>query len=172
MIWEDEEWRGVVGSSRYSVSNFGRVYDHYRDRMLIQTPDRAGYLRVKLWIHDRRMTVSVHRLVAFAFLGPETSYLEVNHDDGDKTYNCIDNLDLVTRSQQMRHAYENELVDVPNRREVICVETNVEYKSTRAASRDLGISCHKSISRVVNDPKKSIRGFHFTSKKEVMPNAS
>lgn len=161
MIWEDEEWRDVVGLPRYSVSSFGRVFDHKRDRLLAQTSDRAGYLRVKLWVRDIRMTVSVHRLVAFAFLGPASSDLEVNHDDGDKTYNYIANLELVTRSDQMKHAYENDLTDVPRRTPVICVETGVKYKSTRAAARDLDIPSHKSISRVLDDPDKSTHGLRF-----------
>lgn len=164
-MWEEEEWRDVVGLPRYSVSNFGRVYDHHRDRMLKQTPDKAGYLRVKLWIRDLRMTVSVHRLVAFAFLGSATADLEVNHDDGDKAYNYIGNLELVTRSEQMRHAYENNLSDVPKRMAVICVETGIEYKSARAAARDLNISCHKSVTRVLDNPNKSIHGYHFNTKR-------
>jgi NUMOD4 motif/HNH endonuclease len=164
-MWEDEEWREVVGLPRYSVSNFGRVYDHYRDRFLMQTPDRAGYLRVKMWVRDLRMTVSVHRLVAFAFIGPDTADLEVNHDDGDKTYNYIGNIELVTRSEQMRHAYENNLSDVPRREAVICVETSVEYKSARAAARDLDISCHKSVTRVLDDSTKSTHGYHFITKR-------
>jgi len=160
-MWEEEEWRDVIGASRYSVSDFGRVFDHKHDRFLIQTPDKVGYLRVKIWVRDIRMTVSVHRLVAFAFLGSATSDLEVNHDDGDKAYNYIGNLELMTRSEQMRHAYENGFSDVPKRIPVICVETNTEYKSTRAAARDLDIRCHKSISKILDEPTRSIRGYHF-----------
>jgi hypothetical protein len=111
------------------------------------------------------MTVSVHRLVAYAFIGPETEGMEVNHDDGDKTYNYIANLELVTRSEQMRHAYENGFSDVPNRTSVYCVETDTEYKSARAAARALGISCHKSVLRVLDDPMKAIHGYHFNTKR-------
>lgn len=168
MIWEEEEWRDVVSLPRYSVSDFGRVFDYRRDCLLKQTPDKAGYLRVKIWVRDLRMTVSVHRLVAFAFIGPATTDLEVNHDDGDKTYNYIGNLELMTRSEQMKHAYENGLSDVPQRISVVCVETDVEYNSIRSAARDLGISCHKSISRVLDDSAKSINSYHFQTK-GVMP---
>ena len=164
MIWEDEEWRDVAGLPRYSVSDFGRVYDHKRERLLKQTPDRAGYLRVKLWVRDIRMTVSVHRLVAFAFLGSSNEMLEVNHEDGDKTYNYIANLEWTTRSKNMKHAYANRLSDIPRRKPIVCVETNKEYYSIREAARDLGISCHKSISRVLNKPTKSTHGYHFVSR--------
>jgi hypothetical protein len=164
VIWEDEEWRPVVGLLRYAVSDFGRVYDYKLERLLKQTPDRKGYIRVKLWVGDMRMTVSVHRLVAFAFLDLSNyDDLEVNHIDGDKTYNYIANLELVSRSDNMKHAYENRLIDVPNRTPVLCVETNKEYYSTREAARDLDISCHKSISKVLDKPNKSIRGYHFIS---------
>jgi hypothetical protein len=161
--FEDEQWRDVVGLPRYSVSDFGRVYDHHREKMLTQSPDRSGYLRVKLWINDVRMTVSIHRLVAFAFIGVQTSDREVNHDDGDKAYNYLGNLELMTRSQNIAHAYENDLSDVPKRTPIRCVETGVEYKSTRAAARDLGISCHKSISRVIDHPDRRVKGLTFVS---------
>jgi hypothetical protein len=168
VIWEDEEWADVVGLPRYSVSSFGRVFDFKRERCLIQTPDRVGYLRVKLWFGDIRKTVSVHRLVAFAFLEFKSEDFEVNHIDGDKTYNYISNLEFVTRSEQMRHAYENELIDVPGRTPIVCIELNTEYKSIREAARILNIHDHKCITRVLDNPNKSTHGFHFKTK-GVMP---
>lgn len=165
MIWEDEQWKDVVGLPRYSVSDFGRVYDHKRGRILKQSPDRGGYLRVHLWICDIRMTVSVHRLVAFAFLDFSDENPEINHEDGDKTYNYIANLEWTTRSKNMKHAYKNYLSDVPKRISIICVETNKEYYSIREAARDLGILSHKSITRVLDNPTKSTHGYHFVSRR-------
>ena len=165
MIWEDEEWRSISGLSRYLVSDFGRIYDCKRGRLLKQTPDHAGYLRVKLWINNIRVTVSVHRLVAFSFLDSFDSNLEVNHKDGDKTYNHISNLEWITRSENMKHAYENYLIDVPQRTPVFCVETGEKYKSIREAARDLNILSHKSITRVLDNPNKSTHGYHFVSRR-------
>lgn len=163
MIWDDEEWREVREAPRYLVSNFGRVYDYERDCLLTQTPDGGGYLRVKMWVHGVRRSMSVHRLVASLFLG--NSLLEVNHDDGDKTYNYVSNLEWTTRSENMKHAYNNGWVDVPKRFPMICVETGEEYKSSREAARELDISCHKLVIRVLDNPDRSIHGFHFVTKR-------
>lgn len=62
----------------------GQVFDKQKFRLLKQSPDRAGYLRVKLWIAGERKTVSVHRLVADAFYDCGVDGWEVNHIDGDK----------------------------------------------------------------------------------------
>ena len=55
------------GIPRYDISSWGQVFDKQKFRVLKQSPDRAGYLRVKLWIAGERKTVSLHRLVADAF---------------------------------------------------------------------------------------------------------
>lgn len=62
-----ELWNEARGIPRYDVSSWGQVFDKQKFRLLKQSPDRAGYLRVKLWIAGERKTVSVHRLVADAF---------------------------------------------------------------------------------------------------------
>lgn len=56
-----ELWNEANGIPRYDVSSWGQVFDKQKFRLLKQTPDKAGYLRVKLWIAGERKTVSVHR---------------------------------------------------------------------------------------------------------------
>jgi len=165
----EEEWRSLPGLPRYSVSDFGRIYDHRFEKLLRISQDRKGYCRVDIYIYGVRTRSSLHRLIAFAFLGTDTEFLEVNHDDGDKTYNHISNLNLMTRSENMKHAYANGLSDIPYHGiPIFCVEKNKEYKSTRAAARDLDIPCHKSISRILDDPNKTTHGYHFKSKEVVL----
>lgn len=142
------------------MSNTGQVWDRMRDVELVQTPDKAGYLRVKLAYGTSRWTVSVHRLVAGAFYEVDISDYEVNHLDGDKSNNNIRNLELCNRSQNMRHAYAMGLVRISKETRVRCLETGEEFKSIRAAARYFEISCHKTLSRVL-DTEMSVRGFHF-----------
>ena len=161
-IIDEEEWVPCIYNLRYDVSSTGRVWDNRRSTFVKASSDRAGYYRVKIYMGDNeRKTVSLHRLVMLSFYGMKHDNFEVNHIDGDKSYNVLENLEFVTRSQNMAHAYANSLSDVPCRTPVYCVETDTVFRSVSEAARAYGISCHKSILRVLNDPDLTCRGFHF-----------
>ena len=76
--------------------------------------DKHGYCRVNIRIHTKEnekesVTLSVHRLVAMAFIPRIAGKNEVNHKDGNKSNNTVDNLEWVDRSDNMLHAYANDL---------------------------------------------------------------
>lgn len=103
----NEEWIEVFGG-RYAVSNLGRVVsfyfkDKYRIKEMVQRKS-AGYLRVHLHILGRSKLVSVHRLVAMAFVPNISNLPEVNHINGDKEDNQSTNLEWVTKSQNKLHS--------------------------------------------------------------------
>ncbi len=115
-----EEWRPVVGQCAYEVSSEGRIRrcapGHRqgvgRGRVgyiLRPSVSRFGYYRIELLQFGRRYKLLVHRLVAEAFLGPRPEHLEVNHKNGNKLDNRPDNLEYVTRSQNMLHAFATGL---------------------------------------------------------------
>ena len=115
------EWRIVARHYDYEVSDMGLVRrrtDHKLrgrwpvGRELTQTITNYGYLRVR--IGKRRIFVAA--LVAETFLGLRPEGHEINHKDGVKTNNKVDNLEWVTRSENIRHAYRNGL-NVPVRGE-------------------------------------------------------
>lgn len=108
-----EEWRDVVGwEGTYSVSNLGRVRSDRQRRGVvvgrILRPGRTGkkpqYLAVALCKHCKGNMRKVHRLVAAAFIGPCPEGKEVNHKNGDFFDNRAENLEYVTRSENMLHA--------------------------------------------------------------------
>ena len=108
---DDEVWRSVVGyDSIYEVSNFGQVRRVGKSRgatvgkVLRAHRKPNGYLFLDLYCCQQRQVVYVHRLVALAFLGPIPEGYEVNHKDGDKTNPHVENLEYVTRTQNMAHA--------------------------------------------------------------------
>lgn len=105
--------------SRYSIDDKGNVYSHARKNTIILTQDigKFGYHRVTLTVDEGNKThrYLVHRLVAWNFNNVEGSEnLQVNHEDGDKSNNSIDNLTWVTAKENSEHAIRNKLANYEN----------------------------------------------------------
>lgn len=101
----------IEGYDLYYVSDEGKIYsDKYKERReLSHRKNRKGYLYVNLCKNGKYKSVSVHRIVAKAFLKNFDPCLEINHIDGNKENNNISNLECVTRSSNIRHAFANKL---------------------------------------------------------------
>lgn len=147
-----EEWRPVVGYDnryvgRYEVSNLGNVRSlRYRGHDCIKQLPQHGqtlddrYKTVTLFSPDwKRHAISVHQLVAKAFIPNPNEYREVNHIDGDPSNNRVDNLEWCSRSQNITHAYRVLGSNMGNKKKVICVETGRVFTSGVVASKWLGL---------------------------------
>ena len=107
-----ETWAPVAGwEDHYSVSSLGRVRQEQARRgtrpRRLMTPqlNTVGYLSVQLRDGGRRAQYLVHRLVMAAFVGDVPDGQQVNHMNGQKTDNRRVNLEYVTRSKNVRHAF-------------------------------------------------------------------
>lgn len=103
----------------YIVTDDGRVYSLRKRLFLAAAPTSRGYLSVNLYDGKRSSSHTVHSLVALAFIGPRPDGKQVNHIDGDKQNNAPSNLEYVTQSENMRHAFDTGLY-VPKRGEEHC----------------------------------------------------
>jgi len=95
----------------YYLYRDGKVFSRKSGKFL-KGSIRGGYRRVTLYVDGYREVYNVHQLVMRVFgeyLAPSDKH-EINHIDGNKTNNCIDNLEWVTRSQNIKHAYDNGLI--------------------------------------------------------------
>jgi hypothetical protein len=103
LMGPNEEWR-MDESGYYSFSSRGRVFSHKHGR-LIGAPQTVGYIQVPGFRRElpHRM---VHREVYRLFVGDIPPDLEINHKDGVKSNNAVENLEAVTKSENMRHAYQ------------------------------------------------------------------
>lgn len=101
----------IEGYELYFISDDGKVFsDKYKTRReLSQRKNSRGYMYVNLCKNGKYKSVTVHRLVANAFLENRCGTLEVNHKDGNKENNDISNLEWVTKSQNIKHAFRNGL---------------------------------------------------------------
>lgn len=108
-----EIWKDIEGyEGWYQVSNLGRVYSTFRGgRVLKEGQNPSGYKHVGLRRNGDVKYMDVHRLVALAFLNNKdlSVYSEVNHKDGDKGNNVVNNLEWATPEQNRSHAKENGL---------------------------------------------------------------
>ena len=110
-VIHNEIWKPIYiknMKTNYEVSNHGRIKNK-KGKIIKFQLNKHGYLRVQLVINDKRYRRSVHRLVAKAFIENKLNKPEVNHKDGNKLNNNVYNLEWVTRSENMKHAYENNL---------------------------------------------------------------
>lgn len=107
---EDEKWRWVPEfEGLYLVSNQGRVMGMPKPTVqghIMRTKKNwAGYVTVCLSKNGKKHSKSVHRLVAAAFIPNPESKEEVNHINGKRDDNRVENLEWCTRSENERHAY-------------------------------------------------------------------
>lgn len=94
MVELEEQWVEIDGLERYAVSNYGRVINQETDRELTPTPDKNGFMRVKLSRNGDSYTVYLHRLVAFAFFLNYAPGISVEFIDGNKSDCSVLNLTL------------------------------------------------------------------------------
>lgn len=121
-----EVWRQYKDTI-YEVSNLGRVrskkieievnpinksdYITTRGGNMRKPYDKEnGYKAVMLKIGDSKRSYLIHRLVAECFLPNPNNYRCVNHKDGNKTNNTVNNLEWCTHTENMIHAYKNGLI--------------------------------------------------------------
>lgn len=117
-----EEWKIINNFPKYAVSNLGNVKTLFwqnnvngklypREKILTPIKRKDGYLKVNLHNDEYKgrgkgCECLIHRLVAEAFILNQSDFTEVNHKDGDKTNNCVDNLEWCSRQQNVLHSYK------------------------------------------------------------------
>lgn len=152
-----EEWKFVYGYPHLIVSNTGKVRSLLYDRELIPQRTNRGYLRVALCKGKATKYVSVHRIVAEAFVPNPNGYDTVDHIDGNKLNNNADNLQWLSRGDNIRKAGDKwNQGAIP----VICVEAGKIYKSIHQASNELHIP-QATISAIAKGEYPSYHKLHF-----------
>jgi len=143
---EIENWQPIKDyEGLYEINEQSEVRSlHKRNyhRILAQRIDRAGYYTVRLSKAGKVSTQFVHRLLGFTFLTEPEEKAVINHRSGNKFDNSLDNLEWVTQSQNMQHAYKTGLSKVPERsyKPVVDVCTKKVYKSVKEAAAALDIA--------------------------------
>lgn len=169
-----EHWEPIKDFPGYEISDWGQVRSYRRinhqGEILKATVSSRGYASIILYKDGKGYARLVHRLVAEAFIPNPDQKETVNHIDCDKLNNHVSNLEWMTKSENVIHAYENGLNENVRRRlsegcakvhpPVRVIETGRIYQSQRELSRELGL-CEQSVSRCLKGGSKSTGGYHF-----------
>ena len=109
---ENEIWKDIEGyEGLYQVSNYGNVRSlNYANRgfvkKLVPKISNRGYQWVELAQNGKRRQITIHRIVATAFINNPNNYPVVNHKDENKTNNNVENLEWCTRSYNVKYSME------------------------------------------------------------------
>jgi hypothetical protein len=176
---DNEIWKDINNfEGLYQISNNGKVKklrrnskskNQFSNKEMILKPDinNANYARVTLWLNKKRTRKFIHRLVAEHFISNPNNLPQVNHIDGNKLNNNVNNLEWVTNSDNIKHAIENKLLiidksNIHEKRKVTQLDLNgniiKQYNSITEAERDTGIS---HISGVCRGKRKTAGGFKW-----------
>lgn len=163
-MWKDID--GFVGI--YQISNFGRVKSLSRkikngrnsffiskEKFLKFRKNKKGYLQVNLSKDGKDYFKGLHQIVADNFIDKEDSSYEVNHIDGDKTNNCLNNLEWVSHKDNMIHAVKHGLLKYD--KEILL--RNNELKRKRVSQYDKSMNFIRTYSSI----NEAIRETGFTA---------
>ena len=158
-------WKTISGfNGKYLISDKGEVLEKNELRKMKIRLKPDGYCWTTLKKDGEYKNFYIHRLVAETFIPRTEGRDQVNHKNGIKTDNCVENLEWVNSSENQCHRmYVLKKVDgcYPMKK-VFCVETGESFQSVGEAGRSLGISanCIAKVARG-NTSNKTAGGFHW-----------
>lgn len=151
---------------KYAITEDGEVWSYYSKSFIYQRTNGKGYKQVRLRRNGEQKLYSVHRLVAMTYIPNPDNLPEVNHLDENKENNCVSNLEWCTHIENMTSGtckqrwIKTQQNTHPNKKAVICIETNIVYSSMKEAQRETGID-NVLISKACNHKKETAGGFHW-----------
>ena len=128
------------------VSDNGKVYRKNKNGIYEEYclwRDSTGYLQFSYRNNGKRYYKRVHRIVAETFIPNPLDLPQVNHKDGNKLNNCVDNLEWCNNSQNTQHGYDNGLYHSNKRQhKVKAIDKVTHNEQTFASIREMYSQLH------------------------------
>jgi hypothetical protein len=145
----------------YIIYSDGKVFSLNTNKFLKPNKGEKGYLRVRLLFDGKYINYRVHRLVAIAFLPKLEGKNQVNHINGIKDDNRLENLEWCNNQENQIHAHKNNLANTNHiKRIVLDTYTGVFYDSATELANLMGLKIPTLISRL-NGTKKNITRYIY-----------
>jgi hypothetical protein len=159
----------IEGFENYQITEKGEIYllnYYYPDQdcygVLSSRIDRAGYYTVRLYKNKRWYTHYLHRLLSIEFVPNPENKKCINHKDGNKLNNCLDNLEWVTHSENIKHAFSLGLIKRKGRA-VVDTQTGKLYKNAKEAAIMNGLP-YATCKNYLNGNRPNPTGLQYVAK--------
>lgn len=146
----NEKWKQIKLYPEYEISNMGRVKylirkgpKPYKQKITYGGGKEGNYKTFKFINNEISKIESIHRIVALEFIDNPNphNYNIVNHIDGNKSNNSVENLEWCSRSQNIHHAYDNNLIK--SKRNVFALSEKNEIIKEFESLKDAGEYCNR-----------------------------
>jgi hypothetical protein len=138
---ENKKQSSVIPNTNYSICIDGTLINNKTGKVKKFTKDTNGYMKTQIWTNGEKKNITQHRILAEAFIPNPMSKKEINHKNGNKQDNRIENLEWCSRSENMTHCYrELGKAAFKPTKFVMNPSTGVVYSSVTEAASVLGIS--------------------------------
>ena len=144
----------------YAITSDGQVWNYRTKMFMKQRVNRGGYLIVNLNKNGKKITYTVHQLVAKAYIPNPNNLPQINHKDENKQNNCVENLEWVSAKENSNYGTRNERVAKSHSKPVYCVELDKVFESASIAARALNLFA-SAIGQVCKGKSKSTHGYNF-----------
>ena len=165
----EESWKPLQDFQNYEVSSLGRARSYYKTKKtykILKPIERTGYMR----IYIKGKFYSLHRLVAEAFIPNFENKPHINHKNGIRNDNRLENLEWVTRAENMQHSYKMGFnktgKDHKQVKELMVFDLQGKYITSLFGNKEwkaFGLD-QASVNKCIKGLRKHYKGYTFKKK--------